>query len=180
MPRNEADRMLITARKVRAGQPRGGWHLRRDAGAPRRRKGTKMNRMMKRMALPVGAAIVLGSSGFAYMAVNSVPQSFAGAGENAISGYAVSGVSYNYIDNPGNPHLNYIKSVTFTLNHSASHASAQIRSTSANPSWVPYLDCSNTSGYTWTCANSSSQAADLAYFPGGDPHSDMLNVSAAQ
>jgi hypothetical protein len=138
-----------------------------------------MNRIMKRMAVPVGAAIILGSSGFAYMAVNAVPESHAGAGESAISGYDVSGVSYKYIDNPGNPHLNYIKSVSFTLNHQASRASAQIRDN--QNTWVPYTDCgSSDGGYSWTCSNSTGAAASLAYFPGGAPASDMLNVSAAQ
>jgi hypothetical protein len=140
-----------------------------------------MRSIVRRVALPIGAAALLGSGGFAFMAVNGVPESHAGAGENTISGYNVSNIHYAYIDNPGNPHLNYIKSVTFTLDHQASRASAQIHSTSADPAWVPYTDCgSPDGGYTWTCQNSTSQAADLAYFPGGNPHSDQLNVSAAQ
>ena len=129
--------------------------------------------------MPVGAAIILGSSGFAFMATNSVAVTHAGAGENTVSGYDVSNVSYKYIDVSGNPHLNYIKSVSFTLNHRASRASAQIHIN--QNSWVPYTNCgSPDGGYSWTCENSTSAAADLAYFPGGAPASDMLNVSAAQ
>lgn len=139
-----------------------------------------MNRIVKRMAVPVGAALILGSSGFAFMAANSVAETHAGAGENTISGFDVSNVSYNYVDVVGNPHLNYIKSVTFTLNHAASRASAQIHLNQNTP-WVPYADCgSPDSGFTWTCSNSSGNAAALAYFPGGSPASDMLNVSATQ
>ena len=46
-----------------------------------------MNRVMKRMALPVGAALILGSSGFAYMASNGVERSYAGEGHGEIAGF---------------------------------------------------------------------------------------------
>jgi hypothetical protein len=143
-----------------------------------------MRSIVRRVALPIGAAVVLGSSGFAFMAVNGVSGTHAGAGEAVISGYNVSDVHYNYIDNPGNPHLNYIKSVSFALDHKASRASAQIHIN--QNTWVPYTDCgSSDGGYSWTCSNSTGQAADLAYFgstigQGGAPAADALNVSAAQ
>jgi hypothetical protein len=54
-----------------------------------------MNRIMKRMALPIGAAIVLGSSGFAFMASNSVAASYAGQGQSDIAGFSVSNISYH-------------------------------------------------------------------------------------
>ena len=137
-----------------------------------------MNRRMKRLAVPMVAAAVLGTTGFAFMATNTVAATRAGAGENVISGYDVSGVTYNYVDNFGNPHLNYIKGVTFTLDHAAARASAQINN---SQTWVPYTDChSGNGGYTWTCENSTGSAANLAYFPGGSPAASMLNISAAQ
>lgn len=139
-----------------------------------------MRSIVRRVALPIGAAVVLGSSGFAFMAINGVPGTHAGAGEAAISGYNVSNVHYTYVDNIGNPHTNYIKSVTFTLDHQASRASAQIH-VNQNTPWFAYTDCgSPDGGYTWTCSNTNSGAAALAYFPGGAPAADMLNVSAAQ
>jgi hypothetical protein len=58
-----------------------------------------MNRTMKRMALPIGAALILGSSGFAYMASNTfadVPG--AGAGTTPISGYQISDVHFGGSD----------------------------------------------------------------------------------
>ena len=76
-----------------------------------------MKSIVRRVALPIGAAAVLGCSGFAFIAINGVPESRAGAGESAISGYNVSNIHYTYVDSIGNPHLNYIKSVTFTLDH---------------------------------------------------------------
>jgi hypothetical protein len=51
-----------------------------------------MNRIMKRMALPVGAAIVLGSSGFAFMASNAFTNDIgAGEGVNNVAGYVTNG-----------------------------------------------------------------------------------------
>jgi hypothetical protein len=148
-----------------------------------------MRSIVRRVALPIGAAVVLGSSGFAFMAVNGVPGTHAGAGEAEISGYNVSNIHYTYVDvvNTPNPHLNYIKSVSFTLDHQASRASAQIRlHQNSSTSWVPYTDCgSPDGGYSWTCSNTTGNVADLAYFgstvgQGGAPSADALNVSAAQ
>lgn len=53
-----------------------------------------MNRIVKRMAVPVGAAIILGSSGFAFMASNGVLPSSLGEGQGSISGFEVSDISY--------------------------------------------------------------------------------------
>ncbi len=53
-----------------------------------------MNRIVKRMAVPVGAAIILGSSGFAFMASNGVEGSSLGEGQGGISGFQVSDISY--------------------------------------------------------------------------------------
>lgn len=52
-----------------------------------------MNRTIKRLALPLGAAAILGTSGFAYMASNTVVGSWAGEGQSTISGYDVSGIT---------------------------------------------------------------------------------------
>jgi len=135
-----------------------------------------MNRTIKRLAIPLAGAAVVGSSGFAFMASNTLTgDNYAGNGRAAISGYTVSGVHYNYVDNAGNPNLDYIKSVTFTLDHKASRASAQINN---NQTWVPYTACSSADAYTWTCANSTGAAASLNY-PGGSPSAADLSVSAA-
>src|SRR5690242_15269988 len=86
---------MVPARKGRAGQPQ------RLASSPRRGgtrvegRDSEVNRIIKRMAVPVGAAIILGSSGFAFMASNTVAQSFVGEGQGDIAGYAVSGTSYH-------------------------------------------------------------------------------------
>lgn len=164
----------------RAGQSRG-WLLRRDAGDRVGGRDLTVNRIIKRMAVPVGAAIILGSSGFAFMATNSVPLTHAGSGDNTISGYTVSGVSYNYVDDDSDPDLSYIKSVTFTLDHAANQVSAHIKDgtrTSAQP-WVPYDSCVTSNNYTWTCSANTGSNADLAY-QNGTPAASILHVSAAQ
>jgi hypothetical protein len=119
---------------------------------------------------------VLATSGFAFMASNTVGTSYAGQGRGAIAGYTVSDVHYAFVNDTGNnPNLDYIKSVTFTLDHHAGSATADINN---NQSWVPYHDCSSSDGYTWTCANSTGAAANLNY-PGGSPSASQLNVDAA-
>ena len=53
-----------------------------------------MNRIIKRVVLPLGAAAVVGSAGFAYMATNTVDPSNAGQGTGTVSGYHVYDVHY--------------------------------------------------------------------------------------
>ena len=135
-----------------------------------------MNRTLKRLALPVGAAAILGTSGFAFMATNSVDQTYAGQGRALISGFSVSNIHYAFVNDTGNnPNLDYIKSVSFTLDHHANTATADIRN---NQSWVPYHACSSSDGYTFTCANSTGSAANLNY-PGGSPSASDLSIDAA-
>lgn len=135
-----------------------------------------MNRTVRKLALPIGAAVVVGTSGFAFMAQSTVAPSYAGQGRGSISGFNVTDVHYAYVDNAGNPNLDYIKSVTFTLDHHASRASAQINPNQAT--WIPYADCTSGDGFTWVCSNSTGQAASLNY-PGGSPSATQLSVSAA-
>ena len=54
-----------------------------------------MNRIMKRAALPVGAALILGSGGFAYMAQNTQAASSAGYSTAAVNGFDVNSIHYN-------------------------------------------------------------------------------------
>jgi hypothetical protein len=138
-----------------------------------------MRSIVRRVALPIGAAVVLGSSGFAFMAVNGVPGTHAGSGEADISGYNVSNVHYAYVDNDANPEGSYIKSVTFTLDHAASQVSAHIKAGPGAQPWIPYDTCANTSGSTWTCTASTGMNADLAYH-NSSPDASILHVSAAQ
>jgi hypothetical protein len=137
-----------------------------------------MNRTLRKLMIP-GVGVVLATSGFAFMASNTVAASNAGQGEQAISGYDVSNVHYTYVDTDGDPDTDYIKSVTFTLDHHASRASAQINN---DQTWVPYEDCGSNDGFTWLCSNSTTNAANLNYSPGGtgnDPSATALSVAAA-
>lgn len=76
-----------------------------------------MNRIIKRLAVPLSAAAVLGTAGFAYMASNTVPNTNAGAGSATISGYTVSHVHYTLMDH-GVAHAAVdaqVKAVSFDL-----------------------------------------------------------------
>lgn len=58
-----------------------------------------MNRIVKRLAVPLSAAAVLGTAGFAYMANNPVETSYAGAGSGVVDGYAVYDISFTPVAN---------------------------------------------------------------------------------
>jgi hypothetical protein len=127
---------------------------------------------MKRLVIPVGAAAIIGTSGFAFMASNSVPISHAGGGgvPNNIQGYSVSGVTYTTV--PDSFHQSdvtrdFVHKVTFTLNHAATTVQAQVNS-------VPFRDCKNDSGNTWTCGQKNAGAG----VPTKD--SNQLYVEATQ
>lgn len=53
-----------------------------------------MNRTLRRIALPIGAAALLGSSGFAFMATNVQQASSAGTSSNSVNGYNVNDIHY--------------------------------------------------------------------------------------
>lgn len=109
-----------------------------------------MNRMIKRMVIPVGAAIALGSSGFAFMASNSVPLSRAGDGTGVISGYNVSNIHYTTLGDwqPGNGN-NHISAVSFALDHAATPSNVRALVSDVNGGHV-YYKCSE-SANLWTC-----------------------------
>lgn len=113
-----------------------------------------MNRIMKKLVLPLGAAAVVGTAGFAYMASNTVQTSYAGDGTGSISGYVVSDVHYNLGSNYlglGNGQYP-INSVSFTLNHPATTAYATIGDPTHNGGGRVYNHCTSTDPYHWTCA----------------------------
>lgn len=126
-----------------------------------------MNRTIKRLAIPAGAAAILATSGFAFMANNSVPETFVGSGSDTISGYAVSNVHY-VLD----PSSLKIDAVQFQLNHAADpdNVRASIEDTKGHA----YNDCSQDAG-TWTCAFSGGADGNAVMWA-----VDRLTVTAAQ
>jgi hypothetical protein len=122
-----------------------------------------MNRTLRKLMIP-GVGVVLATSGFAFMASNSLAESHAGSGEAAISGYTVSDVSYTidtghigaYNENAAN-----IATVSFTLDHPAvaSNVSADfVRSYNGD---VAKYSCHQSTGSTdnqhFTCTPDASE-----------------------
>ena len=109
--------------------------------------------------------LIMAASAYAFAAANIVPESGAGDGNNTISGYTVTNVSYTLnATTPSN-----IDSVKFNI---APTASAQAPTTVkaklvTSGSW---FSCSQVSGTQWSCAVSGVTA--LA--------ADNLQVVAAQ
>jgi len=103
-------------------------------------------------SLVAAIAICVAVAGYAFTASNTVPNASLGQGANVISGYTVSGISYNQNgSNPGN-----IDSVTFTISPAAA-GTVTIQLVSGG-SWY---SCTNTSGSV-SCATTSPQATASA------------------
>lgn len=103
-------------------------------------------------SLVAAIAACIAVAGYAFTASNTVPNASLGEGANVISGYAISGISYNQnASNPGN-----IDSVAFTITPAAA-GSVSIQLVSGG-SWY---SCSNSSGSV-SCATTSPQATASA------------------
>jgi hypothetical protein len=125
-----------------------------------------MNRKMKRLVLPIGAAAIIGTSGFAFMANNTVPETHAGQGHGKISGYTIkaSQVHYSLENNigSGSPNNEYIKSVSFTLDHDALTKNVSALIYNSGNDYSKYGNCSSNgvSGTpTFTCAHSGNEVS---------------------
>lgn len=91
-----------------------------------------MNRTIKRLALPLGAAAILGTSGFAYMASNTVGTTYAGQGSGPISGYTLLDYHYNVTGTQNVQGKTSIASVDITLDHGAHNATLYITDSNGN------------------------------------------------
>jgi opacity protein-like surface antigen len=94
--------------------------------------------------------LVFATAAFAFAAANTMPAStYAGEGSSVTSGYTVSAVVYNLnTTTPSN-----IDSVTFSLNAAASNVSVRLVTTGS------YFNCTNTSGFNWSCTTTGVTVA---------------------
>jgi hypothetical protein len=140
-----------------------------------------MSRLVQ-FLLPIGGAVLLGGSAYAFMATNNVPVSGAGQGQNTISGYSVTDIHYTL-----GPQGQHIKQVSFSLTPMLDGAGA---ATSAyawfngpgpgplgpappgGPEYICNLTAVNNVVTTWTC---STRGPGQSVQP-----AETLNVSAAQ
>jgi len=98
-----------------------------------------MTRTMKRLALPLGAAAILGTSGFAFMASNSVAPSYAGDGVNTVSGFSITNISYHQASGDLT-YVNFDADPGATHNSSNDPAESQITFDGTN-----WINCNRTS-----------------------------------
>ena len=99
-------------------------------------------------SLVAAIAVCVAVAGYAFTASNTVPNASLGQGANVISGYAITGISYN--QNASNP--SNIDSVAFTITPAAA-SSVKVQLVSAG-SWY---SCTNTAGSV-SCTTTSPQA----------------------
>ena len=111
--------------------------------------------VMRLVVAAVTAAAVAGGA-YAFTASNTVPDSVAGAGSGAVSGYTVTNLHYGLnATNPGN-----VDSLTFTISPAVPSTSSgkvviQAALTSGGPN--TYTCSTDTAGSTATCATTSPQ-----------------------
>lgn len=103
-------------------------------------------------------ALVFASTAYALAASNTLADAGkAGDGSNSVSGYTVTGVTYNL--DAVDPSL--IASVEFDLDAAASSVAASLTDASSNETFASA--CSN-SGNHWTCTFGTVSALDAASF----------------
>jgi hypothetical protein len=118
----------------------------------------------RRLLLPVILAGLFATAAFAFTASNTVPDSKAGDGSGAITGYTVSAIHYSLNATDGTK----IDQVSFTLDSTPPSGSVIKIQLVTGGSWY---SCTN-SGTSVTCATTSPQATVLP--------SDNLRVIAVQ
>jgi hypothetical protein len=135
-----------------------------------------MNRKMKRLILPVGAAAIIGTSGFAYMANVNIPDSHVGQGVGTVSDYNASHITYQTttVDQESGPPITVIPKLTFTLDHYSKASNVDAFLSGGCSTWS-YRSCESSDNYTFTCkadGGASTQA------PSGKVY--HLTISAGQ
>lgn len=103
----------------------------------------------------LGLLLILSTTAYGFAAANTLPETGAGDGQNTISGYDVTNVTYALnATTPTN-----LDSVTFDIAPSAG-ASAPVtvkaKLVSGSSTWFA---CSNTTGTTWACTVTGVTAA---------------------
>jgi len=111
-------------------------------------------------------ALVLMVAAYAFAAQNTVPDSYAGDGEGAVSGYTVSSITYGL--DATDPST--ITSVSFSLDQTATSGKVHAQLANAARTTTAWSTSCTLSGSTWTCAFTGFNVLD-AYF---------LRVVAAQ
>jgi hypothetical protein len=103
-------------------------------------------------------AALLATASYAFTATNTVPGTNAGQGAQTISGYTASNVTYDLDTSSGTA---MVTGATFDLTPDSSGnapTDVEARLTSTGT----YVNCSNSSGTTWTCAFSGVTALSTA------------------
>jgi hypothetical protein len=133
-----------------------------------------MNSLLKRVAVPVGAAFILGSSGFALMAQNVQDPSSAGYSSASVNGYDVNSIHYGACA-PMNGNYCNVSFLLKPLNGEAPANTGTNVQASVNNSGV-WKTCiyegapGSNQGTKWTCSITPTSTGDL----------ESLQISAAQ
>lgn len=99
-----------------------------------------MNRTFKRLAIPVGAAAILGTSGFAYMAGTTGPTTTAGVASGSIVSANIDALTYALY--PAGAQKQYIQSATIKTNRPVAQSNQTLFITTEDGTVYPY-SCSH-------------------------------------
>lgn len=116
-----------------------------------------MKRNRKRYALAALLAFVFATASFAFAASNTVGPSNAGDGQNTVSGFTVSAVSWTLdATNPAN-----ISGLQFTIAPAAASVRVALDQGSGYV-WLPAGNCSVSGGTSVTCTPAAGSVGTLA------------------
>lgn len=113
-----------------------------------------MNKVMKfryRILALLVLAVVLSAATYGFAAANTVDETYAGEGSDVISGYVVSGVTYNL--SPTNP--NSFTNVSFNMQNDdggAVTAATEVYAGIGDGSDIDWVTCSPGTTYDYDCA----------------------------
>ena len=105
-----------------------------------------------KMFVVVLMVLVFATAAFAFAATNTVPATYAGEGASVTSGYTVSNVAYTL----NGTTASNIDSVSFDLNAAAGTVTVRLVTTGS------YYSCTNTAGFSWSCATTAPQVTVAA------------------
>ena len=104
----------------------------------------------RRTVLAALLAFGVAAAGFVYAASNTVTASKAGDGSGAVSGYTVTGVSWDLNDTTPQ----YLDKVTFNLGAAATEVKGRVKK--SDGSYYAWVTCAVTTGTTYSCLFAAS------------------------
>jgi hypothetical protein len=130
----------------------------KDAASASEKEGKKMNRKMKRLILPIGAAAIIGTSGFAYMASGPGPDTTLGQAKGNAVAPNIANVHYLTYERDGGTLVNGAVVTTKNLVSPVNSHFVTIKGDAKN---IYSCGESTAQTHTLTCGGTTQSASDF-------------------